>query len=187
MRAFWQRFKIVLFVCGLLSLVHVVNMVLGGQLNYFGIHPRTIECLPFIYSAPLLHANLSHLVNNLIGLLIFSWLCLLQPVRLYLWSSFFIITLSGLLIWLFGRQAVHIGASGWVFGLWSLSIALAWFDRRLMNILIAIVVVFLYGGMIYGVLPQDSSISFEAHLFGAISGVLAAWLSTAKMFKQKKR
>lgn len=185
-RAFWQRFKIVLTVCGVLSLVHVVNMALGGQLNQFGILPRDTNSLPYIYSSPLLHGNLSHLVNNLIGLAIFSWLCLLRTIRLYVWSSLFIITFTGILVWLFGRPAMHIGASGWIFGLWSLSIALAWFDRRPLNILIALVVVFLYGGMIYGVLPQDASISFEAHFFGAISGVLAAWLSTWKVFKRNK-
>jgi membrane associated rhomboid family serine protease len=183
--AFWQRFKIVLTVCGVLSLVHIVNMALGGQLNQFGILPRDISSLPYIYSSPLLHGNLSHLVNNLIGLSLFSWLCLIRSVRLYVWSSLFIVTLTGILVWFFGRQAIHIGASGWIFGLWSLSIALAWFDRRPLNILIALIVVFLYGGMIYGVLPQGSSISFEAHFFGAVSGVLAAWLSTLKVFKKK--
>lgn len=181
--AFWQRFKIVITVCGAMALVHVANMALGGQLNQFGILPRDPDSWLYIYSSPWLHGNLSHLINNLIGLAIFSWLCLLRTVRLYVWSSLFIITLTGILVWLFGRHAMHIGASGWVFGLWSLSIALACFDRRPLNILIAIAVVFLYGGMIYGVLPQDASVSYEAHLFGTISGVLAAWLSTWKVFK----
>ena len=166
-------------------MVHVANMALGGQLNQFGIFPRDPDSLPYIYSSPLLHGNLSHLINNLIGLAIFSWLCLLRTIRLYVWSSLFIVTLTGILVWLLGRPAMHIGASGWIFGLWSLSIALAWFDRRPLNILIALVVVFLYGGMIYGVLPQDAAISFEAHLFGAISGVIAAWLSTFNVFKRK--
>ena len=140
-RAFWQRFKIVLTVCGVLSLVHVINMGLGGHLNQFGILPRDPNSLPYIYSSPLLHGNLTHLINNLIGLAIFSWLCLLRTVRLYVWSSLFIVTLTGILVWLFGRPAMHIGASGWIFGLWSLSIALAWFDRRPLNIFIALVVI----------------------------------------------
>lgn len=76
---------------------------------------------------------------------------------------------------MFARTASHIGASGWVFGLWSLSIAMAVFDRSLKNIVIALIVVFLYGGMIYGVLPGDPRISFEAHIFGAIAGVLCAF------------
>lgn len=187
--AFWQRFlfkmKVVLIVCGVLSLIHVLNMSMGGQLNQFGVLPRHIESLPHIYSAPLLHGSLSHLLNNLLSLAIFSWLCLLRTVKLYIWSSFFIITASGLLIWFLGRNALHIGASGWIFGLWSLSIALAFFDRRLLNILIAILVIFFYGGMVYGVLPQDPRISFEAHFFGALSGVIAAWLSRFKIFKPR--
>lgn len=182
--ALWQRFNIVLTVCGVLSLIHVLNIAAGGELNQFGIYPRNTQSLHHIFSAPLLHGSLSHLLNNLMGLAIFSWLCLLRTVRLYIWSSVFIIAASGLLVWFFGRNAIHIGASGWIFGLWSLSIALAFFDRRLLNILIAIGVIFFYGGMAYGVLPQDPGISFEAHFFGAIAGVIAAWLSRLKIFKK---
>jgi len=82
-------------------------------------------------------------------------------------------------VWLFGRPAIHIGASGWVFGLWSLSIAIAWFERKPVNILLALIIVLLYGGMIYGVLPGDQGVSWEAHLFGAISGIMAAWYLTS--------
>src|SRR5690606_18782237 len=116
-----------------------------------------------IFTAPFIHGNVAHLSNNLAAFLIFGSLCLAQSVRFFLISSLFIIAISGSLVWLFGREAIHIGASGWVFGLWSLSIALAWFDRRIINILIACLVVFFCGGMIYGVLPSDPKISFEAH------------------------
>jgi membrane associated rhomboid family serine protease len=104
---------------------------------------------------------------------------------MFVYSSVIIITVSGILVWLFGRDANHIGASGWVFGLWSLSISLAWFDRRMMNIVIAILVILFYGGMVFGMLPQDSSVSFESHLFGALAGVLAAWSSTWAVFRKR--
>ena len=156
--------------------VYVFNIILSGVLFSFGLVPRHVQSLPGIYAAPFLHGSLGHLLNNLIGLVIFSSLLFVHSLRRYLWSSFFIITVTGFLVWLFGRPALHIGASGWVFGLWSLLIATAWFDRKLINILIALVVVFFYGGMLYGILPTDSRISFESHFFGVVAGLLCAFV-----------
>jgi membrane associated rhomboid family serine protease len=155
---------------------HVVNWVFQGWLYQFGLVPRQFSALPGIYISPFLHGNLGHLLNNLLGLFIFSSLLFLHSLRRYLWSSLFIITVSGLLVWLFGRSAMHIGASGWVFGLWSLTMATAWFDRKLLNVLIALGVAFFYGGMLWGVLPTDSGVSFESHLFGALAGIGCAFV-----------
>lgn len=129
-----------------------------------------------VFTAPFIHADLAHLTNNVVGLVVFSSLCLARSIGFYIFASVFIISLTGCFVWLFGREAIHIGASGWVFGLWSLSLALAWFDRRFINILTACLVFFFYGGMIYGILPSDPKISFEAHFFGALSGALFAFL-----------
>ena len=179
-RSLNKNVKLLATICLIMLAVHAVNIYLNGALNNFGIMPRNIYSLPFIYTTVFLHGSWAHLLNNLFGFIIFGSLCLLRGSRFFIGSSFFIITVTGLLIWLFGRQAVHIGASGWIFGLWSLSIAIAWFERSFVNIVIAIFVVFFYGGMIYGVLPGDSTISFEAHLFGAASGVLYAWMTSKK-------
>ena len=116
------------------------------------------------------------LINNIAGIIVFSVLCMARGIRFYLVASFFIIAFSGVLVWLFGRSAIHMGASGWVFGLWSLTISLAFFDRSFVSILTAVFVALFYGGMIYGVLPQDPRISFEAHLFGAAAGVFVAFV-----------
>lgn len=171
----WLRIKLIVGMAVLLSAVHVVNVALGGQLNQFGVIPRSVDSWFHVITAPFIHGSYGHLINNLIGLSIFSAFCLLRSVRFYLLSSAFIIVVSGMLVWVFGRGASHIGASGWIFGLWSLSIAIALFDRRFKNIVIALLVVFLYGGMIYGVLPTDPRVSFEAHLFGAVAGVMCAF------------
>lgn len=169
-----KNVKLLVGICLIMAGVHAVNMFLNGFLLNFGILPRNIYSLPYIFSAPFLHGSWMHLLNNLFGMAIFGALCLLRGRRFFISSSLFIIIVSGLLVWFFGRPAVHIGASGWIFGLWSLSIAIAWFQRSFVNIVIAIFVIFFYGGMMYGVLPGDKSISFEAHLFGAIAGVLYA-------------
>jgi membrane associated rhomboid family serine protease len=148
---------------------------LAGSLGQFGVVPRIVDKWHHILSAPFIHGSYPHLLNNLVGLSIFSALCLLRSVKFFVWSSIFIIVLSGSLVWLFGRSASHIGASGWIFGLWSLSISIALFDRSFFNFMLAILVVFLYGGMIAGVLPTDPNVSFEMHLSGAVAGVACAF------------
>lgn len=142
----------------------------------FGVSPGDIRSLPYIFTAPFIHASWGHLLNNIFGLIIFSSLCLLRGIPVYVRSSLFIMGLTGLLVWVFGRHAQHIGASGWIFGLWSLSIAMAWFERRFVNLVIAVFVVIFYGGMVFGVLPSDRQVSFESHFFGAVSGIVCAYL-----------
>ena len=185
MRRLSSKFRWLFLFAGVMVAAYVFNWTFNGGLNQFGLLPRQAESLPGIYIAPFLHANLAHLINNLVGFFIFSSLLFVHSLRLYLWSSFFIVTLTGILVWCFGRPAVHLGASGWIFGLWSLTIATAWFDRRLINILIALVVIFFYGSMLWGVLPGDPSVSFESHLFGALSGVVFAFIRH-RFFKNRQ-
>ena len=185
MRRLSAKFRWLFFFAGMMVVAHVFNWIFQGWLYQFGLIPRHLDSLPGIYIAPFLHGDLGHLINNLAGLFIFSSWLFVHSLNRYLWSSFFIITLTGLLVWCFGRSALHIGASGWIFGLWSLTIAIAWFDRRFLNILIALVVAFFYGGMLWGVLPTDPRVSFESHLFGAIAGVVCAFLQF-KFIKNRK-
>lgn len=169
-----SKFRWLFLFAGIMVAAHVFNWAFNGWLNQFGLLPRQLDSLPGIYLAPFLHGSLAHLINNLIGFFIFSSLLFVHSLRHYLWSSFFIITLTGILVWCFGRHSLHLGASGWIFGLWSLTIATAWFDRRFLNILIALAVIFFYGSMLWGVLPGDPAISFESHLFGAFAGTVCA-------------
>jgi membrane associated rhomboid family serine protease len=182
-----EKFKLILTICAFMIGVHIINVMLSYQLNRFGVFPRHLDSIWTILTAPFLHGSLAHLLNNLLGLCIFSALILVHSVRRYLLSSVFIIVSSGLLVWLFGRSATHIGASGWVFGLWSLCIATAWFERRVINIVIAVFVIIFYGGLIYGVLPVDARVSFEYHLFGALMGFYCAYLNTKGYFIFRKR
>lgn len=183
----FHKIEIIALLCGAMIAVHVFNGLLNGALFQFGIHPRDTERLFHVVTAPWIHGSLGHLFNNLVGMIVFSWLCLIRSVRLYVFSSVVIVLVCGVLVWLFGREANHIGASGWIFGLWSLSIAIAWFDRRLVNILIAMLVILFYGGMVMGILPHEPDVSFESHLFGALAGVLAAWLSNLPAIKKRLR
>lgn len=169
-----ERLKFIAILCGFLVGVHFANLMSGGYLNNFGIEPREIGSIYTIFTAPWLHGDFTHLGNNMLAIAIFSFLCLLNGRRYFLVASFLIIAITGILVWLFARDALHIGASGWIFGLWSLIIALGWIDRSFRNIIVAIGVVFFYGSMVVGVLPTAGFVSFESHLFGAIAGVLTA-------------
>lgn len=174
----WQRLKFLLLLAALLIAVQVINASNGYFMTQFGVYPRLQESLPFILTAPFIHGSYSHLLNNLMGLGIFASLCLLRSRSYFLLSSLFIIVCSGILVWLFARPAFHIGASGWVFGLWSLVIFNAYFDARFKNILLSLLVIIFYGGMAYGVLPGDKGVSFEFHLAGAIAGILVAFIGS---------
>ena len=177
-----KKIQTIATLAGVMVIIFLINSILlGGTLNSFGIKPRTVDGLIGILASPFLHANLAHLLNNLVGFSIFSMLIMLQGLRYYWRASAVIIILGGLGVWLFGRSSVHIGASGWIFGLWALCIANAWFTRNFKNFVIAAVVIIAWGGMIFGVLPKNSYISFEAHLMGAIAGIIAA-----AMFKKRR-
>ena len=154
--------------------VHFLNILTGGYLRSFGLEPRELSSIYTILLSPWLHGDITHLLSNLSILVVLAFLCLLQGVRYFVRASAIIIIVSGLLVWLFGRNAIHIGASGWIFGLWSLTIALAWFDRSFLNIMVGIGVLIFYGSMIVGLVPSSAPISFEGHIFGALSGVLSA-------------
>lgn len=145
--------------------------------------PRQVDGLIGIVFSPFLHGNTSHLFNNIIGLGIFALITMSHGIRYFWRVSFLIILIGGLGVWLFGRNNIHIGASGWIFGLWALSIANAWYNRSVKTFIIAIIVIVFWGGMILGVLPSAPQVSFEAHLFGALAGILAA----AKLPKQWRR
>lgn len=176
MKRFFCRYGLTLVfqVLLVMVLVQIANDITGGALRVFGIYPRELVSLLFIFTAPFVHGSWLHFANNSVGFLIFSGFCLVRGKRFYWQSSLVIIAIGGLLVWLFGRAAIHIGASGWIFGLWSLTIALAWFEKSVINFLIAFIVILLYGGMIIGVLPSQPGVSFEGHAFGALAGVLAA-------------
>lgn len=161
-------------ICAVMVAVYLIDLPMGGYLKSFGVHPRDIGSAYTIATAPFIHADFAHLANNLVAFVVLGMLCMFNGVRYFAKASLIIILLDGALVWLFGRSASHIGASGWIFGLWSLAIAQAWYDRSPRTFAIALGVAIFYGGMIFGVLPGQPGISFESHLFGALAGVVAA-------------
>lgn len=154
--------------------LEIVDIVLGGALNAYGILPRNLIGLRGILFAPFLHGGFGHLIANTIPFLILGWFVMLQETSDFFVVSAITMLVSGLGVWLFGASGVHIGASGLIFGFLGFLLARGYFERNIPSICLSIIVGVLYGGMIWGVLPTRLGISWEGHLFGFIGGVLAA-------------
>lgn len=170
-RAFWAA----LAFAALLWLVEIADTLLALDLVRYGVFPRRLTGLQGILWAPLIHGSVSHLFSNT-GPLILLGAALLYG---YPRSSKIVLPViyagSGLAVWLLARSSYHIGASGLVFGVlfFILTIGVLRWDRR--AIMISLLAFFLYGGMIWGVLPFDPRVSFESHLAGGVIGILLAF------------
>lgn len=152
----------------------------GISLSQYGIIPRQTEGVPGIFVAPFLHANFNHLISNVIPFLIlgFGLFYFYPQSSIIVFAASFLST--NILVWLFAREAVHIGVSGVVYSLASFHFFSGIFKRDTRSITLAILVVFIYGGMVWGILPVDKGISWESHLFGGITGLVCALLFRKK-------
>jgi membrane associated rhomboid family serine protease len=161
--------------------VFLLEQVVPFDLTSFGLTPRTTTGLVGILTMPFLHANLEHIVSNTVPL--FVLLILLAGSQARSWEVVGgIMLVGGVLLWLFGRPAIHIGASGLIFGLMAFLIVSGLRERRFVPLAIAVLVMFLYGGsLLLGVVPQlRSPVSWDGHLCGALAGAAIAWALTRK-------
>ena len=174
-------------VAGALGIMWVVEILSVGidSIDNNGILPRMLDGLDGILWSPFLHSGFPHLISNTIPFAILSGLVLIRGAKRWLSASAIIIGLGGLLVWAFaiGSNENHIGASGWVFGLFGFLVLSAFFERKPLSIGIGLITLFLYGGTIlFGVIPRDG-ISWEGHLFGFIAGVVAARVLSKRTVK----
>ena len=154
--------------------VELVNTLFGHRLTALGLNPRTLAGLPGILFVPFLHNGIGHALANTIPFVILGSLVLLRGARTFVELSLFILVVGGVAVWLVGRPAVHVGASGLVMGYFGFLLARGWYERTVLAIAIAAVVLLLYGGALWGLLPLVPGMSWEMHLFGFLAGVLAA-------------
>ncbi|MGX5714510.1 rhomboid family intramembrane serine protease [Arthrobacter sp. MAHUQ-56] len=161
----------------LLFVLEVANSLMLGALNRtFGLRPRSADGLLDIFTFPLLHANLNHLLSNSLPLIIFGFLVFLSGLRVFLTALALSWLGSGLTVWLIG-DGVTVGASGLVFGLFSFLLVRGFFNRSWRQILLAVVLFLGYGSILLGLLPFVAGyVSWQAHLGGAAGGVVAALL-----------
>jgi len=164
---------VIMFVCWCIL---ILNSLLPVNLNQWGIVPRSSDHLPGILFAPFLHANLTHLLSNVIPFVIFATLIGLQSVKRFFFLFAFFVVTTGLLVWLFARgNSIHIGMSGVIYALWGYLLVYGFVRRQFVSIIISLVTLFFYGGLVFGVLPSTPGISFESHLLGAIVGALSGY------------
>lgn len=177
MRVFLQRATALAAFVGLLWAVQVVNWIIGYGFNpAFGLIPRHVSGLDGVIAMPFLHGSFAHLMANTPPLLVLGGLLVATATRALLAVNVVVIGLGGGLVWLFGSSAIHIGASGLVFGWFGFLFARGLLDRSPVTLGTASLVGVLYGSILWGVLPGQPGVSWEAHLFGAIAGVAAAFL-----------
>lgn len=162
---------------GVLVVVQIVNMFMNYQLNAEGIVPRTVGGLWGVLTAPLLHGGWGHLLSNLVPLLIFGFLILVGGLRQFVAVTVLVWLIAGFGVWLTGpSNSVTVGASVLVFGWLAFLVLRGVFSRHLAQILVGLVLLALWGGIFWGLLPGRMGISWQGHLFGALAGVLAAFL-----------
>jgi membrane associated rhomboid family serine protease len=174
-----KDFKVVLWIAGVMCVVQVLNFMSGYSLTSFGLQPRTLHGLVGIVTAPFMHGSFLHLLGNLVPFVVLGALVARDGLQRFAMASALIIVVGGALVWLFGRGYFHVGASGWVFGLWVYVLARAWYQHSWANLLCALAALLLYGGLIYGFLPRYG-VSFESHIAGAVAGFIAARMLLAR-------
>ncbi|GGK73010.1 rhomboid family intramembrane serine protease [Ornithinimicrobium pekingense] len=167
----------VLVLVGLMWVSELLDLLTPLQLDGYGIRPRDLDGLTGIVLSPFLHLGLAHLVANTSGLLVLG--ALLAWTTRHLWIvTAGVVLLGGAAVWLLGApRTVVIGASGVVYGYAAFLAVYGFVARRLLPVLVGLLVVVLYGGLLWGVLPLQAGVSWQGHLFGAAAGVLLAlWL-----------
>jgi membrane associated rhomboid family serine protease len=165
--------------------VKLVETIFGISFVGFGLLPREAEGLFGIFTFPLLHGSWDHLMSNTLpAMFLLSGLFYFYPESSKkVFAILYIV--PGILLWMFGRQFYHIGASGLIYALAAFIFFSGIIKRDKRSIVLALLVTFFYGGLVWGVLPIKSGVSWEGHLFGGITG-LAAALIFKKYDKYKK-
>ncbi len=155
--------------------VFVIEYYGNFEFGVYGVRPRTASGLIGILTMPVLHGGIGHIMSNTLPLIILGSAIYLfydhVAKRVFLQCYF----LTGVLVWIVGRDFYHIGASGLIYGLGGFLISFGFFRKDMKSILISILVVVFYGGMVYGLFPINERISFEGHLMGALVGVASAY------------
>ena len=160
-----------------LWLLEAFDQLTGERLDGYGIHAREIDGLAGIATAPFLHGGWDHLISNSLPFWVLGFLVLLGGLARWFISSLVSVVSSGVTAWLLTpANTVIVGASGLIFGWLTYLLARGLWSRSLPQILVAVGVLVVDGGLIWGVLPGDAGVSWQAHLGGAVGGVLAAWL-----------
>ncbi len=161
----------------LLWLIELADQITRGSLDALGIHAWQLSSLPSVFVAPWLHVDWAHLSANTVPFAVLGFLVILGGAVRALLSTLWSVVTSGVFAWLLSPpNTVTIGASGLIFGWLTYLLTRGIFGRDGKQILLAVLIFLVYGGILWGVFPAQVGVSWQAHLGGAVGGVLAAWL-----------
>ena len=169
-------FAIALSFALVLWVLKLVEYFGGLDFTQFGIYPRRADGLAGVLFAPFIHSSFAHLLANTAPIIVMGTMLLYGYPRAAKVLLSAVYLGGGGAVWLFAREAYHIGASGLAFGMLFFVFTIGVFRWERRTIALSLVVFFLYGGMISGVLPGAHDISFESHLSGALIGIVLAFL-----------
>ena len=174
-----RRLKFSLIPPGFLLLIMwaIKAVEYAFNLNWYsyGIFPKTLSGLKGILFSPFLHGDFDHLISNSIPFLLLGT-ALFYFYRNISYKVFGLIyLLSGFWVWLAARDAYHIGASGMIYGLASFLFFSGLIHRNRNLASISLIIVFIYGSMIWGIFPLFEGMSWESHLFGGITGLILSF------------
>ncbi len=163
------------YIIMLLWLVKSIEWAFSANFAHFGIYPRHLLGTIGIFTSPFIHGDFLHLLSNSFSLMLLVIILFFFYDKIALKALLFVYILTGISVWLIAREAYHIGASGVIYGIASFILFSGLLRKNQSSLALSFVVLLLYGGMFYGVLPQDGHISWESHLMGLMSGLIVAF------------
>lgn len=171
-RKFYHSLVFPAFFIFVIWLIKFSEVILNANFAVFGIYPLKEKGLIGIITAPLIHADFSHLISNTMSLFVLS-VGVFYFYRKIAYKIFFLIYItSNIWVWLFARPSYHIGASGLVYGLATFLFASGIIRRSKRLLALSLLVAFWYGSMIWGIFPMQTGISWESHFMGMVSGIV---------------
>lgn len=171
----------VALLIGSMIVVFLLEFISPTDLLAYGLIPRTQRGLVGILTMPFLHGNFAHLTGNLMSLVVLLLFMMMFHPKNLIGVVVFVIFLGGILLWIFGRSASHVGASGLIYGLAAFMIVAGIMQRQFLEVVGSVAVAFLYGNSLFwGVLPFHPGVSWDGHLAGVVAGVILGLSSCPK-------
>jgi len=160
----------------LLWSIHIAKVIWKLNLGQYGVFPRAVDGIKGIFLSPFIHGDFQHLFSNSFPIFFLTFMISYFYRKIAVSSIFLIYILTGIMVWLFGREVYHIGASGVAYGMVSFVFWSGLFRRNVRSIVLALVVLFLYQGYFLGIVPNQEGISWESHLLGALVGIIVSFI-----------
>ena len=170
----------------LMWITKIIECYFDASFISFGVYPQTLKGLRGILFSPFIHKDITHLFNNSYPILFLGGLLcgVYKKISLKIFTYLFFI--SGFWLWIIGRPSFHIGASGMIYALASFLFFSGVFRKNSKLAAVSLIIIFLYGSMIWGILPTKEPISWEGHLSGFVSGILLAFFYKGEGPQRKK-